>query len=32
MQMLKTLRLVVMVMMGRSHRRTHGVIAVLMMR
>jgi len=32
MQMLESLRLVVMVMVGWSHRRTHGVIAVLMMR
>lgn len=32
MQMLETLRLVVMVMVRWSHRRTHGVVAVLMMR
>lgn len=30
MQMLKTLRLMVMVMVRRSHRRAHGVAAVLM--
>lgn len=32
MQMLETLRLVVMMMVGRPHRRTHSVVAMLMMR
>lgn len=32
MQVLKTLRLMVMVMMGWSHCRTHTMVAVLMMR
>lgn len=30
MQVLKTLRLMVVVVMGRSHRRAHRVVAVLM--